>query len=126
MYLPLRVLRSSSNPPKSCRRLHPGHRLKLSGVVASVLRPGRGVPQAQEDQQIGPISLNAKRLKRGKNDTGLCLLRFFPAIAFVLNPALLSVGLWLLTAAAAFAQLPTGWTDEDIGFPSQPGSASFA
>src|SRR5262249_52379817 len=26
----------------------------------------------------------------------------------------------------AFGQLPSGWSDQDIGFPSQPGSASYS
>src|SRR5690348_7507345 len=35
-------------------------------------------------------------------------------------------GTLLLTCVAAWAQLPPNWADQDIGTPSQTGSASFA
>src|SRR6266481_5318557 len=38
----------------------------------------------------------------------------------------LSVGLVLLFALPSVGQLPPNWADQDIGSPSQPGSASYA
>src|SRR4051794_31059444 len=42
-----------------------------------------------------------------------------------LRAVLAMVGLCLATVQAALAQLPPGWTDEDIGAPSFAGSASY-
>src|SRR5579862_7736694 len=44
-------------------------------------------------------------------------------LAFAAESLLLLI---LLTALQGFAQLPPGWADQDIGTPSQAGSASYA